>query len=116
MQVDIRMNKYNPRNPNRRGAEKRVAEIEAHYMKQAKKVNATFEAGYNSNPFFSAYKSYGMNVIDSLLVGHFGKVNKGFKQLIYSLANMDAESQEYDYCDFYRSQKERCLHFFQEEI
>ena len=27
------MNKYNPRNPNRRAVEKRVAEIEAHYTK-----------------------------------------------------------------------------------
>ena len=27
------MNKYNPRNPNRRAVEKRIAEIEAHYTK-----------------------------------------------------------------------------------
>jgi len=33
MRVDSRMNKYNP---NRRAVEKRVAEIEAHYVKQAK--------------------------------------------------------------------------------
>ena len=31
MRVDSRMNKYNPRNPNRRAVKKRVAEIEAHY-------------------------------------------------------------------------------------
>jgi len=48
----------------------------------------------NSNPFLSAYKSYGINGIDSLVVGHFGEVNKGFKQLICSLAKVAAESQE----------------------
>ena len=35
-----------------------------------------------------------MNAIDSLVVGHFGEVNKGFKQLICSLAKMAADSQE----------------------
>jgi len=94
MRVDSRMNKYNPRNPNRRAVEKRVAEIEAHYTKRAKKLDVTFAAGNNSNPFLSAYKSYGMNGIDSLVVGHFGEVNKGFKQLICSLAKVAADSQE----------------------
>jgi len=51
MLVDSRMNKYNPRNPNRRAVEKRVADIEAHYMKRG---NATFAAGNNSNPILSA--------------------------------------------------------------
>ena len=54
MRVDSRMNKYNPRNPNRRAVEKRVAEIEAHYKKRAKTLDATFAAGNNSNPFLSA--------------------------------------------------------------
>ena len=63
--------------------EKRVVDIEAHYTKRAKKLDATFAAGNNSNPFLSAYKS-GTNEIDSLVVGHFGEVNKGFKQLIFS--------------------------------
>jgi len=76
MRVERRMNKYNPRNPNRRAVEKRVTEIEAHYIKRAKKLDATFAAGNNFNPFLSAYKSYGMNGIDSLVVGHFGEVNK----------------------------------------
>ena len=67
--------------------EKRVAEIEAHYTKRAKKLDATFAAGDNSNPFLSAYKSYGINGIDSLVV-------KGFKQLICPLAKVAAESQE----------------------
>ena len=67
--------------------EKRVAEIEAHYTKRAKKLNS-------SNPFLSVYKSYGMNGIDSLVVGHFGEVNKGFKQLICSLAKVAEESHE----------------------
>jgi len=75
MRVDSRMNKYNPRNPNRRAVEKRVTEIEADYTKRAKKLDAAFAAGNNSNPFLSAYKSYGMNGIDSLVVGHFGEVN-----------------------------------------
>ena len=35
-----------------------------------------------------------MNGIDSLVVGHFGEVNKGFKQLICSLAKVAAESQQ----------------------
>jgi len=86
------MNKYNPRNPNRRPVEKRAAEIEAHYTKRAKKLNATFPAGNNSNPFLSAYKSYGMNGIDSLVVGLIGVVNKGFKKLICFLAKVAAES------------------------
>ena len=60
----------------------------------AKKLDATFAAGNNSNPFLSAYTSYGIKGIDSLVVGHFGEVNKGFKQLICSLAKVAAESQE----------------------
>jgi len=94
MRVDSRMDKYNPRNPNRRAVEKKIAEIEAHYTKRSKKLDVTFAAGNNSNPFFSAYKSYSMNRIDSLVVGHFGEVKKGFKQLICSLAKVTAESQE----------------------
>jgi len=83
------MNKYIPRNPNRRAMKKRVAEIEAHYIKRAKKLDATFAAGNSSNrQTRSAYKSYGVNGIDSLVV------NKGFKQLIYSLAKVAVESQE----------------------
>ena len=74
--------------------EKRVAEIEVHYTKRAKKLDVTFAAGNNSNPFISAYKSYGMNGIDSLVVGHFGEVNKGFKKLLCSLAKVAADSQE----------------------
>ena len=35
-----------------------------------------------------------MNEIDSLVVGHFGEVNKGFKQLIYTLAKVATESQD----------------------
>jgi len=35
-----------------------------------------------------------MNGIDSLVVGHFDEVYKGFEQLIYSLAKVAAESQE----------------------
>ncbi len=35
-----------------------------------------------------------MNGIDSLIVGDFGEVNKGFKQLICSLGNVAADSQE----------------------
>jgi len=42
MRIDSRTNRYNPRNPNRRAVEKRVAEIEAHYTKRAKKLDATF--------------------------------------------------------------------------
>ena len=37
MRVDSRMHKYNPRNPNRRAVEKRVADLQAHYTKRAKK-------------------------------------------------------------------------------
>jgi len=35
-----------------------------------------------------------MNGIDSLVVSHIGEVNKGFKQLICSLAKVAAESRE----------------------
>ena len=35
-----------------------------------------------------------MNRIYSLVVGHFGEVNKGFKKLICSLAKVAADSQE----------------------
>ena len=81
-------------NPSRRTVEKRVAEIEAHYTKRAKKLDATFAAGYDSNPYLSAYKSYGMNGIDSLVVGHFGEVNRGFKQLICSRWLQNHKKQE----------------------
>ncbi len=94
MRVDSRMNKYNPRIPNRRAVEKRVAEIEAHYTKRAKKLDVAFAARNNSNPFHSDYKSYGMNGSDSLVVGHFGDVNKGFKHLSCSLPKVAADLQE----------------------
>ncbi len=35
-----------------------------------------------------------MNGIDSLVVGHFGKVNKGFKQLICSLSKVAERSRK----------------------
>jgi len=35
-----------------------------------------------------------MNGIDSLVLGHFGEVNKGYKQLICSLAKVAAESKK----------------------
>ena len=54
MRVDSHMNKYNPRNPNRRAVEKRVAEIEANNTRRAKTLDATFAAGNNSHPFLSA--------------------------------------------------------------
>ena len=85
---------FKARNPNRRAVEKRVAEIEANYTRRANKLDAAFAAGNNSNPFLSAYKSYGMNGIDSLVIGHFGEVNKGFKQSICSLTKVAADSQE----------------------
>ena len=69
-------------------------EIEAHYTKRPKKFDVTFAAGDNSNPFLSVYKSYGIYGIDSLVVGHFGEVNEGFKQLICSLVKVAADSQE----------------------
>ena len=37
MRVDIHMNKYNPRDPNRRAVENSVADLQAHYTKRAKK-------------------------------------------------------------------------------
>ena len=45
MRVDSRMNKYNPRNPNKRAVEKRFAEIEAHYTRRAEMLDVTFAAG-----------------------------------------------------------------------
>ena len=112
------MSEHGPWNPNRRAVEKRVAEIEAKYTRRAKKLDVTFAAGNNSNPFLSAYKSYGMNGIDSLVVGHFGEVNKGFKQLICSLAKVAADLQEAGNITPASStdhKKERCLRFIQEK-
>ena len=74
--------------------EKRIAEIEAHYTKRAKKLGVTFAAGNNYTPFLSAFKPYGINGIDSLVVDHCGEVHKGFKQLICSLAKLAANLQE----------------------
>ena len=54
--------------------------------------------------------------IDSLVVGHFGEVNKGFKQLICSLAKVATESQEAGLCELYGSQKERILRLIQEKV
>ena len=54
--------------------EKRVAEIDAHYIGRAKKLDSTFAAGNNFNIILSAYKSCGVNGIDSLVVGYFGEV------------------------------------------
>jgi len=59
---------------------RRVAEIEAYYVKGAKKLDATFAAGNNSNTFISVYRSCGKNGIDSLVVYHSGEVNMGFRQ------------------------------------
>jgi len=70
------MNKYSPRNPNRRAVEKRVVEIEAHFMKRTKKLDVIFEAGNNCNPFLCTYKPYRVNGIDSLVVDHFGGETK----------------------------------------
>jgi len=67
MRVDSRMNEYNPRNPNRRAAENRVADIEARYMKRFKKLHATFAAGTDANPFLHAYKSYGIKGMVTLV-------------------------------------------------
>ena len=55
------MKKDNPRNANRKTVGKRSAEIEAHCMKRAKKLDATFAAIKNSNPLLNACKSYGIN-------------------------------------------------------
>jgi len=51
--------------------EKRAAEIEDYYVKRAKKLDATFAAGGTPNSILSAYRSYGMTGIDSLVVGSF---------------------------------------------
>jgi len=50
------MNKYHL---TRRSAEKRVAEIEAHYVKRVKMLDDTFAIGISSNSFSSASMSYG---------------------------------------------------------
>jgi len=57
-----------------------------------------------------------MNGIDSYIVGHFGEVNKGFKQLIYSLAKVAAELQEEGNMTPASSTDKRYLPFVQEEI
>ena len=57
-----------------------------------------------------------MNVIDLLVVGHFGEVNKGFKQLICEGGCRLTRSRKDNSCKFYRSQKERYLRFIQEKV
>jgi len=57
-----------------------------------------------------------MNGIDSYIVGHFGEVNKGFKQLIYFLAKVAAELQEEGNMTPASSTDKRYLPFVQEEI
>jgi len=52
--------------------EKGVAE-KAHYTQWAKKLDVTRATGNNSNIFLSAYKTYGINQIDSLAIGQFRK-------------------------------------------
>ena len=116
MQVDSLMNKYNPRDPQRRAMEKRAAEIDAHYTKRAKKLDATSTAGNNFN---SAYKSYGLNGIDMLLVGHFDEVNKMIQAInLFSSegGRRITRGRKNDSCELNRSQKERCLSFVEEDI
>ena len=69
--------------------EKRVAEIEAHYTKRAKKLDVTIPIH-----FLVATSPTGINGIDLLVFGHVDEVNMGFMQLICSLAKVAAESQE----------------------
>jgi len=60
-----------------------------------------------------------MDGIDSLVVGHFGEENKGFKQVICFLVKIAAESQKagkHNTCELYGSQKERSPYLIQEEI
>ena len=63
-------------------------------MKRAKNLDVTFATCDDSNPFLTAYRCYCKGGIDSIVVRHFGEMNKGFKQLIYSLAKVTTESQE----------------------
>ena len=57
-----------------------------------------------------------INGIDSLVVGHFDEVNKGFTKVIDSLAKVAADSQEAGNfsCELYGSRKERCVYLIQE--
>lgn len=55
-------------------------------------MNATFEAGNDSNSFLSPYdRKSGINL---LVVSRFGVIYKGLKHLIDSFAKMTAASRE----------------------
>ena len=86
--------------------EKRVTDIKAYYMKRAKTLNVTF------NPFLRTHESYGTNEMYSLEAGHFGEVNKGFKQLICSLAKVSAERSS----ELYGSQKKELMPYSERDL
>jgi len=67
IRVDGYMNKHNRRNPTKRVVEKRVAEIDAYFVKLAKIVDVAFATGNDTNPFLRIYTTYGKNGIDSLV-------------------------------------------------
>ena len=119
MSVNSRINKYNPRYPKRRAVGKRVVEIEAHDMKRAKTLDATFAAGYNSNPFLSVYKSDGMNWIDFACCWSFWQS----KQRIQGMNLFSSEggcritrSRKQSSCELCEPQKEKSLRFIHEKV
>jgi len=65
MRVYNHTNKCGHRNPTRGEVEKRFAEIEALYIKRAKKLDVTFTAVYNSYHLVIDCMFYGGNGIDS---------------------------------------------------
>mmetsp|Transcript_4626 Transcript_4626/g.6229 ORF Transcript_4626/g.6229 Transcript_4626/m.6229 type:complete len:92 (-) Transcript_4626:920-1195(-) len=85
MRVYNHTNKCGHRNPTRGEVEKRFAEIEALYIKRAKKLGVTFTADDNSYHLVIDYMFYGENGIDSLVFGHFREIHE-FEHSIYSLA------------------------------
>jgi len=107
MRVDSCMNKHNLRNPNRRAVETWVEEIEA--VKRVKRWDATFAASTNSiHSLVPTSLTVRMESICLYLV-NFGEANTRFKQLIYSLVKVAAESQrsrKYISYELYGSQTE----------
>ena len=64
------------------------------YLNRCKKLDEKIAPDDNSRPFTSAYKSYGNGGVEHLVIGHFGELNKGFKQFITETAKLAGSQSE----------------------
>ena len=94
MRVDSRRTIYCPGNPQLRAVEKRANSSMKSYLNRCKKLDEKIAPDDNSRPFTSAYKSYGNGGVEHLVIGHFGELNKGFKQFITETAKLAGSQSE----------------------